>query len=78
MRDVNENEKRRESDMTNEIEIGQKYRQVALPQDIWEVVLVLANSGPIPHARLLKTGSKDTKTISFPALLDKKLYQPVA
>ena len=64
--------------MTNEVAVGQKYRQVGPPQDVWEVVLLLANSGPIPHARLAKLGSRDTKTISLPALLDRKLYQIVA
>jgi len=65
--------------MTSDIEVGQKYRQVSLPQDIWQVVHILANSGPIPHARLLRLGSaKDTKTISFPTLQDRKLYQVVA
>jgi hypothetical protein len=63
--------------MTSEIEVGQKFRQVSLPQDIWEVVLVLSNSGPIPHARLARLGSKDVKTVSFPALQDRKLYQLV-
>ena len=77
-RDANDNEKRRDSYMTHEVAVGQKYRQVALPQDVWQVVLVLSNSGPIPHARLAKIGSKDVKTISFPALLDRKLYQFVA
>jgi len=65
--------------MTNEVEVGQQYRQVSLPQDIWEVVKVLANTGAIPHARLVRIGStKDTKTISFPALQDRKLYQIVS
>lgn len=61
--------------MTEEIAVGQKYRQVSLPQDVWEVVLVLSNSGPIPHARLVRVGSKDLKTVSFPALQDRKLYE---
>ncbi|MBZ5522291.1 MAG: hypothetical protein LAP21_08630 [Acidobacteriia bacterium] len=64
--------------MTTEIEVGQKYRQMSLPQETWQVVHILANSGPIPHARLLRLGSsKDTKTISFPTLQDRKLYQIV-
>ena len=62
--------------MTIEVELGQRYQQTANPQDVWEVVLVLSNAGPIPHARLLRVGSsRDVKTISFPALQDKRLYQ---
>jgi hypothetical protein len=62
--------------MTVEVELGQKYRQISMPQDIWEVVLILENSGPIPHARLVRAGSsKDMKTLSFLALQDRRLYQ---
>ena len=63
--------------MTIEVELGQRYQQVAPPQDVWEVVLVLSNAGPIPHARLVRVGSRDVKTVSFPALQDKRLYQIV-
>lgn len=70
---------RQTNKMSSEVEIGQRYRQVSLPQEVWEVVLILSNAGVIPHARLVRVGSsKDVKTISFPALQDKKLYQIVA
>lgn len=61
-----------------DVEIGQKYRQVDLPHDLWEVVTIIAHPGEVPHARLHRVGVfKDLKTISFSALADKKLFQLV-
>lgn len=61
------------------VEVGQQFRQVTPPRDIWEVIKILESAGPIPHARLMRTsGSHDIKTISFPALRDNRLYEAVS
>lgn len=61
------------------VEVGQQFRQVTPPRDIWEVIQILENAGPIPHARLMRlSGSRDIKTISFPALRDHRLYEAVS
>jgi hypothetical protein len=60
----------------SDVQLGQRYRQVNPPQDVWEVVAILSTAGPIPHARLMRRGDpKDTKTVSVPALQDRKLFE---
>ena len=61
------------------VEVGQQFRQVTPPRDVWEVTQILQNAGPIPHARLVRiSGNHDVKTISFPALRDHRLYQALS
>lgn len=61
------------------VEVGQQFRQVTAPRDTWEVIQVLQNAGPIPHARLMRiSGNHDVKTISFPALTDHRLYKALS
>ena len=60
------------------VEVGQQFRQVTPPRDVWEVIHILQNAGPIPHARLMRvSGTKEVKTISIPALGDHRLYQAI-
>lgn len=60
------------------IEVGQQFRQVTPPRDTWEVIQILENAGPIPHARVMRVnGVKDVKTISVPALSDNRLYEAI-